>query len=170
MQIDRKRTLKGAIDADGLIDGIARWHDDHQIDVALRVRPAVGIGAEQDNLIRMKPLRNLAGEASDCRERNVRRRIAVRLDVRCRNSALLGHDAIVLNPAGVSLGLASPSTLRIDTDAAGWGWFVDLTLWAATLESKDGWASTADWIKEWYLVLMTRACCFTSAAYTSTNW
>ena len=52
-------------DTYGLIDHIVGRHDDEQIDIALVVRRAVGIGAEEDDLLRMEALGDLAREAPD---------------------------------------------------------------------------------------------------------
>jgi hypothetical protein len=128
VNIEREGALKRAIDADGLIDGIARRHDDHQIDVALRVRRAVGIGAKEDDLVRLKPLGNLAREAADRRQRNVWRSIAVRLDVRCRRIALVAHGALVAHSAIVR-DLASGHTIWLDDKAAAGGWLLDPMPW-----------------------------------------
>jgi hypothetical protein len=68
----REQTLESRADPDRLIDHIVRRHDDQQIDVALRVRLAVGIGAEQDDLVRVEPFGNLPGKAPDRRQRDVR--------------------------------------------------------------------------------------------------
>ncbi len=61
----RKQPLERSADTDGLSDHVVGRHDDQQIDIAFVVRPAVGIGAEQDDLVRMKPLGNLPGKAAD---------------------------------------------------------------------------------------------------------
>ena len=67
MDVERERPFEHEIDPDGLIDGVARRHDDHQINVALLVRSAVGVGAEQDDLLRLEPFGNLARKAADRR-------------------------------------------------------------------------------------------------------
>jgi hypothetical protein len=67
MDIDRERTLKRQVDAYGLINGIARRHDNEEIHVTLRVRLAVGIRTEEDDLIGMETLTDPAGEATDRR-------------------------------------------------------------------------------------------------------
>jgi hypothetical protein len=67
-----KRPVQCQADTDFLIDDIVRRHDDQQIDVALRVRLAVGIGAEQDDLVRVESFGNLPGKAPDRRQRDVR--------------------------------------------------------------------------------------------------
>ena len=98
MDVDRKRALEGQVDADGLIDGIARRHDDQEIDITLRVRPAVGVGAEQDDLVGVEPFGNLANKAPDRRQRDVGRAVAVRLDVGPRGRSLLDHGAVAAVP------------------------------------------------------------------------
>jgi len=95
VNIERKRPLERQVDADGLIDDVACGHDDHEIDVALLVRLAVGIGAEQDDFVRMKALRDLPRKTPNGRKRDVRRTIAVRLNVGNRSRSFLYHSAIV---------------------------------------------------------------------------
>jgi hypothetical protein len=72
VDIERERTFESQFDADGLVNGIPRRHDDQQIDVALLVRLAVGVRAEEDDLDRVKPFGNLTSETADRRERDVR--------------------------------------------------------------------------------------------------
>lgn len=59
-------------DFERLIQLIAGRHDHQDIDVAVGVRRAVGMRAEEDDLLRMEPLGDLAGEASDDRFGNIR--------------------------------------------------------------------------------------------------
>jgi hypothetical protein len=122
MDVERERPLEREIDADGLVNGIARRHDNHQIDVALLVRLAVSIRAEQDDFVRPESFGNLAGKPPDRREGDVRRRIAVRLNVRDRNRTFLGHGAIVLHLPGAPLGLAADNPIWLDDGdpVAGW--------------------------------------------------
>jgi uncharacterized delta-60 repeat protein len=44
-------------------------------------------------------------------------------------SVLQGIDICIADLGGTTLGLASGSTIRLDANAAGWGWFVDATPW-----------------------------------------
>lgn len=44
-------------------------------------------------------------------------------------SSLSGIDVRIADLGGTTLGLASGSTIWIDINAAGWGWFVDVTPW-----------------------------------------
>jgi hypothetical protein len=95
MNVERERTLERQIDADGLIDGIPRGHDNQQIDVALRVRLAIGVGAKQKDSVGMKTFGNLTHQAPDRRKWDVGRTVAVRRGVGPRRSSLLGHGGIV---------------------------------------------------------------------------
>ena len=70
--VQRKRSVDGHADLDRLIELIAARHDDENIDVAVRVRPAVGMRTKQDDFLGIKPLRQLTGEAADGRLRNIR--------------------------------------------------------------------------------------------------
>jgi hypothetical protein len=54
VKVERERPLEREVNPDSLIDRISRRHDDQQIDVALLVRRAVSVGAEQDDLLRME--------------------------------------------------------------------------------------------------------------------
>jgi hypothetical protein len=67
-QIERKGPLECSINPDGLVDHVVGWHDDQQIDVALDVRRAVSVGAEQEDLLRPEALG----------DRRAKRRIAAR--------------------------------------------------------------------------------------------
>src|SRR5262249_34482078 len=96
MDVERERTLECQIDADRLINGITGWHDDQQIDVALGVRLAIGVGAKQNDFVGMEVFGNFANKAPNRREGDVRRSIAVWLDVACWGRSFVGHSAIVI--------------------------------------------------------------------------
>ena len=70
----------------------------------------------------MEALGNLASKAADRRERDVRRSVAVRLDVANRSRWVRGHGAIVAI-------VDQPCSSWLDDNTAGWGWFVDPTPW-----------------------------------------
>jgi hypothetical protein len=61
----RKQPFEGSADSDCLSDHVVGRHDDQQIDVTLRVWTAVSVGAEQDYLVWMEALGDLAGKASN---------------------------------------------------------------------------------------------------------
>jgi hypothetical protein len=46
-------------------------HDDENIDVAVGVWPAIGIGTEEDDLVRPKPLGDLPSKSPDHRHRDI---------------------------------------------------------------------------------------------------
>src|SRR5579884_368749 len=94
-QVEGERPLEGQIDPHRLADLVPGRHDDEQVHVALGVGRAVGVGAEQDDLVRAEALGDLPREAPDRRQRDVRRRVAVRLHVRGRGSGFLRHGPIL---------------------------------------------------------------------------
>src|ERR1700722_13422409 len=57
------------------------------------MRRAIGVGAEEDDLLRLELLRNAARETPDRRHRDIRRRITVWLDKAARCGSLLGHGS-----------------------------------------------------------------------------
>ena len=90
-KIKRERRIEGVVDAARLIDLVAGRHDDEDVHVAVGVRRAISIGAEEDDLVGLESLGDLAGEAADDVHRNVRpakpgRRWSV---------ALTGHSVIL---------------------------------------------------------------------------
>lgn len=95
MNIERKHPIERPFDADCLIDDIARGHDDHEIDIALRVRLTVGVGAEKNDFVRLETFGDPPGKSPNGRERDVRRRITVRLNVGNRSRSSLYHNIIV---------------------------------------------------------------------------
>ena len=54
---------------------VSSRHDHQNVDIAVLVRRAIGMGTEQDDLVRAKLLGNLAREGTDQAERNVRTEI-----------------------------------------------------------------------------------------------
>ncbi len=69
--IQRKGSFHGQADPDGLIEFVAGGHDNQDVHVAVGVGRAVGIGAEQDDLVRLEALGDLAREAADQARGNV---------------------------------------------------------------------------------------------------
>ena len=55
-----------------LVDHISGGHDHQEVDVAVRVGRAVGVRAEEDDLLRLEPLGDLARELADRAEGNSR--------------------------------------------------------------------------------------------------
>jgi hypothetical protein len=94
-EVQFERFLERAGNPDCLFDHVSGRHDHQEVDIALGVRPAIGVGAEEDDLLRMEPLGNPPGEAADRRKRDVRRRIAVWLHVPDRSGSFPGHDPVV---------------------------------------------------------------------------
>src|SRR5262249_21317456 len=93
-QVLRESPLEGKADPDGLVRDAVRRHDDQQIDVTFGVRRPVGVGTEENDLLRMKALRNLTRKPPDRRQRDVRRLVAIWLDTGNRSGSLLGHEVI----------------------------------------------------------------------------
>lgn len=93
-QVEREGPLQRQTDANGLTDYVAGRHDDEQIHVALGVRRAIGIRAEKDDLLRLKPLGDLERKTTYGRQGNVRRGVAITLDGGSRWS-LRGHTSIL---------------------------------------------------------------------------
>ena len=91
----RKQPFERSGDSDSLINHVVGRHDHQQVDVAFGVRLAVGVGAEEDDLFRMETFGNLSREAADRRKRDVRRRVAVRLDIPGRSRSFGGHGFMV---------------------------------------------------------------------------
>ncbi len=60
------------LDSNGLVMLVPGRHDDKQVHVAVLMRRAVGVGAEQDDLIGMKLLGDGPGIAADHPHRDVR--------------------------------------------------------------------------------------------------
>jgi len=61
--------IGGFSDSHGLADLIARRHDDEQIHVAVLVWFAISVRTKQDDLVRLKALRDLSGQSPDRRHR-----------------------------------------------------------------------------------------------------
>src|SRR5207248_1093545 len=99
-QVQRESPLERPKDTNGLRVTVAGRHNHQQIDVALVVRRPVGIRAEEDDLLRLEALGDLAREAPDGRERNVRRLVAVRLDVRAGGALWFRHGFILATASG----------------------------------------------------------------------
>jgi len=59
------------VDLESLIELITGRHHDENIHIAIGVRPTVGVGSEQDDLVRLEPFRHLACEAADHPQGNV---------------------------------------------------------------------------------------------------
>jgi hypothetical protein len=53
-----------------LVDLIGGRHDDQQVHIAFGIRLAIGIGAEEDDLVRLKPFGDLASQAANGSLRN----------------------------------------------------------------------------------------------------
>lgn len=66
-QVERKTSIHRQTDLHCLINFIAAWHDHQEVDVAVRVWPTVCMRAEQDDLLRLKPLGYFVGKAADGR-------------------------------------------------------------------------------------------------------
>jgi hypothetical protein len=66
-QVEHKRPFKRSDNSERRRTNVTRRHDDEQIDVAFLVRRAVGVGAEQNDSLRLKFLRDPTCEALDRR-------------------------------------------------------------------------------------------------------
>lgn len=90
-----KRRVDGEADLDGLPQLIPARHDDQNVHIAVGVRLAVGVRAEEDNLLRLEFFGDLAGKAADRGLRHIRAAIpAGRLLLR-RSAAFGGHTRIL---------------------------------------------------------------------------
>ena len=63
--IQRKRRVDGQTDLHGLVELIPARHDDEDIHIAVRVWLPIGVRAEQDNLVGVELLSDLAGKAAN---------------------------------------------------------------------------------------------------------
>jgi hypothetical protein len=70
--VQRKWSLDGQTDFICLIELIATSHHDEDIDIAIGVRLAVGVRAEEDDLFGVEKLGDFACEAMDGRLRHLR--------------------------------------------------------------------------------------------------
>lgn len=93
-EVHREGSGKFPADLHGLIVLISRRHDDEQIHVAVLVRLAVGVRAEQDDLVRMEAFRDLTRVATDDRHRDVGRAVATD-NLGLRFAGFLAHALIL---------------------------------------------------------------------------
>jgi hypothetical protein len=70
-QVHRKVRWNREANLERLVELIARRHHHQDVDVAIGVRGAVGMGAEQNDLVRTKLVCNSTGEAPDDRRGHV---------------------------------------------------------------------------------------------------
>ena len=70
--VQRKRRVDVEADAAGLIELISSRHDDQNVDVAVVMRRAVSMRSEQNDLVGLKTLCDLAREVLDHGNRNIR--------------------------------------------------------------------------------------------------
>ncbi len=80
-QVERERLFKRRANAHRLIDGVPRLHDDQKIHITFRVRRPVRVRAKQNDLFGVKSAANAARKPLDGRERYIRRRKTIRLNV-----------------------------------------------------------------------------------------
>lgn len=71
VDIQRKRRVNRQADAHRLIKFIPGRHDDENIHIAVGMRLAIGMGTEKDDLLRLKPFRDLPGELPNDAHRHV---------------------------------------------------------------------------------------------------
>jgi hypothetical protein len=64
-EIEWKRRLASELNLDCLVELIAGTHDDKNVDVAIGVRCAIGMGSEQDDLVGMKAFDNTSREGTN---------------------------------------------------------------------------------------------------------
>ena len=64
-KVERERCREGHPNFHGLADRIPSGHDHQQVDIAVRVRSAVGIRTKQDDLVRVKLLGDPMCELTD---------------------------------------------------------------------------------------------------------
>jgi hypothetical protein len=69
-------------------------HDHEQIDVALIMWLPAGVGAKQNDLVRLKALGDAARKTANCRQGDVRRGVSVRLHI-SGHRLFFGHVAIL---------------------------------------------------------------------------
>ncbi len=69
--IDRERRHRRQVYFDGHVRRVPRRHDDKNIDITVFARRAVGVGAEEDNLVRPEALCDDAGEFANLAHRNI---------------------------------------------------------------------------------------------------
>jgi hypothetical protein len=78
-----------------LVDLVTGRHDDENIHIAIGVRDAIGMGAEQDDLVGMKLFRHLPGKTANDAQGHVSPAIPARRR-RCPRGALgSSHKGIV---------------------------------------------------------------------------
>jgi hypothetical protein len=83
-----------------LIDRVLGPHDNEQIDVALLMRFPVGVGAKENDFVRLKALGDAARETANRGQGNVGRGVTVRLHV-SGGRLFFGHAVILQqNPPG----------------------------------------------------------------------
>src|ERR1043165_4746390 len=58
----RKWRLKRGINAVSPVERITSWHDNEDVHIAPLMRPAIGVRAEEDDLVGMEALNDLADE------------------------------------------------------------------------------------------------------------
>jgi hypothetical protein len=63
--VNGKRRIKRFLDSEGLIDLVARGHDNQKIYIAVAIRLAVSVRAEKDDPVRLEVLGNALCEATD---------------------------------------------------------------------------------------------------------
>jgi hypothetical protein len=98
VQIQRELRRHLAPNLKRLIEFVPARHDDQDIHIAIGVRRAVGVGAEQDDLVRLKALRHLAGEAANHTCGDIGSVIPPRGQRVCRASVLVRHEGILPTP------------------------------------------------------------------------
>jgi hypothetical protein len=64
-QMHRKRWQRGKVNLRGLIQLVASRHHDENVHVAVGVRLAIGVRAEQDDFVRLKLFSDLSRESSN---------------------------------------------------------------------------------------------------------
>ena len=94
-QIQRKRRRDLPAYPHGLAVLVPRRHDDQDVHIAVGVRRAVGVGAEQNDLVGVEALDDLAREAADQAHGDVGPTIPARGRSRRRGAAFGGHALIV---------------------------------------------------------------------------
>lgn len=95
LDVQWERSLDRQSDIVRLIELVATRHDHEDIDLAVGVRFAVGVRAEEDDLVRIEPLGDFAGKTADDRLRHVCTAIpACRFLLRC-SATFDAHSCIV---------------------------------------------------------------------------
>ena len=98
--VEWKWRVAGPFDFNRLIKLVTRRHDDEDIDVAVLVRGAVGVRAEQDDLLRIEALGHLARELADLAHRDIRTAIPALWFRLASDGVLLGHVRILHDVGG----------------------------------------------------------------------